>query len=64
MQIVSKMPKISHLVFLFSFLITTLSIIPALFPALYSSFYRTSPIPIIPQFNSEIYLNQGYFSFQ
>ena len=64
MQIVSKMPKISHLVFLFSFLITTLSIIPALFPALYSSFYRTSPIPIIPQFNSEINLFEpGIFFF-
>jgi len=54
MQAISKMPKISHLVFLFSISITTLSIIPALFPSLYSSFYRTSPIPTIPQFNLEI----------
>jgi len=54
MQAISKMPKISHLVFLFSISITTLSIIPALFPSLYSSFNRTSPIPTIPQFNLEI----------
>ena len=64
MQTVSKMPKISHLVFLFSISITTLSIIPALFPALYSSFYRTSPIPTVPQFSSEINLFEpGIFFF-
>ena len=54
MQAISKMPKISHLVFLFSISITTLSIIPALFPSLYSSFDRTSPITTVPQFNLEI----------
>ena len=54
MQAITKLPKISHLIFLFSISITALSIIPALFPALYSSFYRTSPIPSVPQFNLEI----------
>ena len=51
MQINSKMPKLSHLVFFFSISVTILSIIPTLFPALYASFHRTSPITTIPQFN-------------
>ena len=64
MQTVSKMPKISHLVFLFSISVTTLSIIPAIFPALYSSFNMTSPITTVPQFNYEINLFEpGIFFF-
>lgn len=48
---ISKKPVTSYFVFLFSSTITILTIIPALFPALYSSFYRTSIITTTDEFD-------------
>jgi len=50
----SNKPIISHLVFLFSITITTLTIIPALFPSLYSSLHRESIITSVDQFDFNI----------
>ena len=50
----SNKPIISHLVFLFSITITTLTIIPALFPSLYSSLNRESIITSVDQFDFNI----------
>ena len=50
----SNKPIISHLVFLFSITIATLTIIPALFPSLYSSLHRESIITSIDQFDLNI----------
>jgi len=50
MLIFSSKPIISHLVFLFSISITVLTIIPALFPAIYSSFTSNAQIPRFQQF--------------
>jgi len=47
----SNKPIISHLVFLFSITITTLTIIPALFPSLYSSFKKASTIETLNEFD-------------
>ena len=50
----SNKPIISHLVFLFSITIATLTIIPALFPSLYSSLHRESMIASVDQFDFNI----------
>ena len=50
----SNKPIISHLVFLFSITVTTLTIIPALFPSLYSSLHRESIITSVDQFDFNI----------
>ena len=47
----SNKPIISHLVFLFSITVTTLTVIPALFPALYSSFNKVSTIKNLNEFD-------------
>ena len=54
MLIFSNKSKLSHLVFLFSITITILSIIPALFPALYAS---TNQQSLISQFITENAIN-------
>ena len=54
MMIISNKPIISHLVFLFSMIITTLTIIPSLFPAFYSSVNRTSIITTIDEFEINV----------
>ena len=54
MILISNKPIISHLVFLFSIIITTLSIIPALFPILYSSVGRTSIITTVDKFEINV----------
>ena len=56
MLIFSNKPIISHLVFLFSISIAVLSIVPALFPALYSSFTSNSQIPQFERFDYGINL--------
>ena len=50
----SNKPIISHFVFLFSITVTTLTIIPALFPSLYSSLHRESIITSVDQFDFNI----------
>lgn len=54
MLIFSNKSKLSHLVFLFSITVTILAIIPALFPALYSSINQES---VISQFITEYAVN-------